>query len=982
MGIWEEEPKWKTRVLGEPPNPTALKGQQFRVKFPGDKRTIQTEYMVVEESELWASNDPISFAQRPPEEYPSEIQGRTYDGPLGQHARDEVMIKTAELDPDQLIDTTTSVSYGPPTVTPTGVVIGGNARAMSIQAAYRNNTARAEAYKEALIDRADEFGLDAEYVGQFTDPILVRTLTDEQIDTQDPKVLQELNRASDKPVSKVMDDLSSWESGARKLWQNAELLELISQGMTENDTLLQFLDTAGGRQLWNGMIAQGIVSGEEMGRYTDTTGDLNEAGKDLIAGIIRMAAIGNRREVVSIPKSFLQKLDKSLPFVLSATKSNPEWNLGPLVVRAGMMAQQARVLDAPGSISDKISMIQSESDLTDTPQRRATREAVGQMAKLVMDTKAADLRGIFQRWASSADQDSADQVQLFAPPSMTDQLQALFGIQEMPDLDQALLGQKGAPESMGAEEERATWNSQKMSRPEVTGSMKNIITALRQQTPVFVGRVARRGGKMAEGHFQTPYNTIRLRRADSFSTLAHEIGHLVDWTFQKTVSPLLEGDLDEQIALEAEGLGEDLYGPDEPANGYRSEGFAELIRGLLAGTPDVETKAPNLVRWFREQILAVDEDLALAFREARTAVAKWDAMTPEERGLSQITGVGPLRKRLREWSLRWKNRFVQSAPLRDIKFGVWEEGEALERIEKVLRETAIQKAKAQGKEPPDLDSAFAQLTINRGTATRRVESAVKYGVSRLGSTQKISYSLENAFGLIRKAEEADFSVYLLALQTLEWRRRDTRKMAEAAAPGARPAKVERLESKSGLSFQDAESILAALDAFPDNRGARFEKAAARIAEWNEAMVRRAGQASPSFNNTAKKILEEGIYYVPLFRDFMGEVVPGGGTSGQQGAQFLVRMKGSQRPIQDLRVNLIQNAVRIERATQREQVINTLFKLIQTYPDNLGHIISPVDKDYVLALPGQAEELIRDPQRATRGTGDRSRSNPGRRREAG
>ena len=120
MGIREEEPKWKTRVLGEAPNPTALKGRQFRIKFPGKKETIESQYMVVEESELWASNHPISFSQRPPEEYPAEIQNRTYDGDAGQHARDEVVTNAANLESDQVIDTTSSVSYGPPVVTPTG----------------------------------------------------------------------------------------------------------------------------------------------------------------------------------------------------------------------------------------------------------------------------------------------------------------------------------------------------------------------------------------------------------------------------------------------------------------------------------------------------------------------------------------------------------------------------------------------------------------------------------------------------------------------------------------------------------------------------------------------------------------------------------------------------------------------------------------------------------------------------------------------
>lgn len=61
-------------------------------------------------------------------------------------------------------------------VTPEGVVLGGNSRAMSVQLAYAEHPERGQAYKSALAAKAKSFGLRPEDVEAFDRPVLVRAL--------------------------------------------------------------------------------------------------------------------------------------------------------------------------------------------------------------------------------------------------------------------------------------------------------------------------------------------------------------------------------------------------------------------------------------------------------------------------------------------------------------------------------------------------------------------------------------------------------------------------------------------------------------------------------------------------------------------------------------------------------------------------------------------------------------------------------------
>lgn len=86
------------------------------------------------------------------------MQERPYHSDAGE--QDKVRGNALRLDPRLLINSNPDLTNGPPAVTDSGIVLGGNSRAMSIQLAYARQPQRAAAYRAALAAQAQAFGLD------------------------------------------------------------------------------------------------------------------------------------------------------------------------------------------------------------------------------------------------------------------------------------------------------------------------------------------------------------------------------------------------------------------------------------------------------------------------------------------------------------------------------------------------------------------------------------------------------------------------------------------------------------------------------------------------------------------------------------------------------------------------------------------------------------------------------------------------------
>lgn len=129
-------------------------------------------YAVVEADDLIPTHD--ARKQFAPNEA-GDVNERPYQDPdAGRPSRKTVREIADNPKPAILLADTPTATDGPTITTEDFRAVGGNARAMALQLAYSKG--KASAYREALIGKAAQFGLDPNAVAEMQSPVLVRRL--------------------------------------------------------------------------------------------------------------------------------------------------------------------------------------------------------------------------------------------------------------------------------------------------------------------------------------------------------------------------------------------------------------------------------------------------------------------------------------------------------------------------------------------------------------------------------------------------------------------------------------------------------------------------------------------------------------------------------------------------------------------------------------------------------------------------------------
>lgn len=284
---------------------------------------------MVEADELTPSHDPFTFERQPPERFPAEIQGRAYHGARGRAAQEQVVTQAQQFDPDLALDPTIDVGGGPPVVTPQGLAVAGNQRVMLARRAARQHPERFAAYRQALEEHAPQFGVDPEQVRGMREPVLVREIADPAIDATDIETLRRLNAASDVPKGKTKDVLSDAATRASALRTADRSLAHLTETLAPDQTLRQYLETAGGRGFLRELVQDGVIPQTEAARYVDeATGSVTDEGKRLVERMLQVAAIGDADVVSRATSASLRKIEHGMPALVRASTVEG-WDLGP-----------------------------------------------------------------------------------------------------------------------------------------------------------------------------------------------------------------------------------------------------------------------------------------------------------------------------------------------------------------------------------------------------------------------------------------------------------------------------------------------------------------------------------------------------------------------------------------------------------------------------------------------------------------------------
>ncbi|MGH7576520.1 MAG: zeta toxin family protein [Longimicrobiales bacterium] len=403
------------------PAPTAAVAEPFASRpagreeasfFPGSGERIQTRYRVVEADELTPSHDPFTFQPQPPERYPAEIQGRAYHGARGRAAQEQVVTQAQRYDPDLALDPTIDVGGGPPVVTPQGVAVAGNQRVMLAQRAAREHPERYADYRQALEERAAQFGIDPEQVRGMRELVLVREIADPAVDVTDIEMLRRLNAASDVPKGKTKDVLSDAATRAGALRTADRSLAHLTETLPPDATLRQYLETADGRGFLHELVQDGVITQTEAARYVDAaTGSVTDEGKRLVERMLQVAAIGDADVVSRATSASLRKIEHGMPALVRASTVE-SWDIGPALRESLDIIASAR---AAGSVN--VREFVGQGDLLGRaydPQAVALAELIETGSKA--DVTAA-LRGYADDAAAYARQTQAEDLFGFEPPT-------------------------------------------------------------------------------------------------------------------------------------------------------------------------------------------------------------------------------------------------------------------------------------------------------------------------------------------------------------------------------------------------------------------------------------------------------------------------------------------------------------------------------------------------------------------------------------
>lgn len=378
LGAEDFEPQRNVRKTGP-----SRAGENIAVSGDGS-RQVPVVYRVVEADDLVASNNPFTFSPEP--EYPAGVQGRRRQYET-KPTQDIVIQQAAGLDPVRALNPTVSMLEGPPVVSPNGIVLAGNNRAMSLKRSAAEFPQVYSGYKNALTRQAAErFGIDPNDFAGMENPVLVREVVPEG-EGLTVGQMGEINRASDVPSTKAKRPQDMAAEKAESLRGDEGLMGFFADNMDPEETLASFLDKPEGRSFVDMLIERGVFNQSEIPSILTDAGRLSPDGKSIVRRMVLASAFDNFDDFTP---AILKKLEPSSPQI--ATLRGTEGDLSEVVNRAALALREA---------SDNNLTIEELADQASLFGENALPGNVVEMAKYIRDKNQREITQNFREYTGS-----------------------------------------------------------------------------------------------------------------------------------------------------------------------------------------------------------------------------------------------------------------------------------------------------------------------------------------------------------------------------------------------------------------------------------------------------------------------------------------------------------------------------------------------------------------------------------------------------
>jgi len=381
-------------------------------------RNYPIRYRVVEGAGLIPSHDPVNF--EPVEGYPSGVQERDYKN--DKDAQVAVIQHTQRYDPEFTLSDAPGPEHGPPMVTPDGIVLGGNSRAMSTVRLYREGGG--DDYRKSLLERASRFGLDPAKIEGMKEPVLVREFLAPPTDIQGLRALgSDLNKVFTRKLSEFEQAVSA---GKRLSPETLDYILNQLQELGDGATLRDLLRERP-RGILEKLEADGVIASTERRQFIDEkTQGLNDAGKDFVENAILGSVVDDPLVLANAPKGILRKIERSLSSIARIKARGGAWDITDYVKEA--LREHIAATSAGVSIADHI----------DPPTAfMFPREPIHPIVEGIatkLDEDSAAVKKAFEGYAQDAEADVKGQgtMSFYAPPKPWESFEGNFGVDVKP----------------------------------------------------------------------------------------------------------------------------------------------------------------------------------------------------------------------------------------------------------------------------------------------------------------------------------------------------------------------------------------------------------------------------------------------------------------------------------------------------------------------------------------------------------------------
>lgn len=226
---------------------------------PSDNDPIEVRYAVVPIESMIPSNDPSGNVNP---DYPSELQPRDRTRTA---TKNQIVNILGNLNPKKLLDNRMNAADGSPIVNKDGIVVSGNMRTMVLTRMYEVDEEKAESYRDTIIERAEELGIDTSNLPE--NPVLVGIT-----ENSDMEYLTELSRRLNSQSTAAYSTTEQAFTDAKQMSDALvnELMPFDSEITRANNEkfILNFV--------------RDVIPNNDQGSVLDSKGNLSKKGRERI----------------------------------------------------------------------------------------------------------------------------------------------------------------------------------------------------------------------------------------------------------------------------------------------------------------------------------------------------------------------------------------------------------------------------------------------------------------------------------------------------------------------------------------------------------------------------------------------------------------------------------------------------------------------------------------------------------------------------